>query len=140
MSWSFGNALDLISKAPAAPTHWQRRLQRREDSGQEYRRKQTSGRKCIQCVLQILSDFEGLVLGCIEADLCKYICIVQQVSSSTRLAHWIPWFERRFAISSSGKTRMISTLRSTTCRARNLRTRFCWLWFVPPSGFSLCFS
>ena len=31
--------------------------------------------------------FEGLVVGCIEADVCNQIFILQHVSSSTRFAH-----------------------------------------------------
>jgi len=32
--------------------------------------------------------FSGLVLGCIETDFCKKICVWQHFSSSTRFAHF----------------------------------------------------
>ena len=37
--------------------------------------------------ISIFAIFGGLVVGCLEADFCKKICVLQHFSSSTRFAH-----------------------------------------------------
>ena len=38
--------------------------------------------------LQMFAHFGGLVLGCIETNFCKQICMLQHFSGSTRFAHF----------------------------------------------------
>ena len=41
-------------------------------------------------------NFGGLVLVCIEAKFCKYICVLQHFSKSTRLSRWHLWKLMKF--------------------------------------------